>query len=285
MMQFTFSFFQPAHELFRIILVWVSGKILGGFSRRIDDRFHWHVRHSAAEKGEFHLFLSDIDYSLIVPIYDQGKVARLKKIYYQCKKFFPWLGELEIYTEQERKELNQLLAVWGACYQRLRHFRKFNWMQLAIVKSKPGLSRMKYRRAMEKCLRKLQHSSAEAALADLLETEVLPGTEFSESFFFPYLGCWINATGSVAPYISYSLSPTKIVQYLALLPTVGISASGGKIYELRKNPHIRAQYEALTKIEAFIIRAVNRGAPESKKEMQDWEQEFWSALALHPPDL
>ncbi len=275
------SFFWPVHAGARWLLVAISRFSLRLLTARIGT-CEWTLRHSAAARGEFNLFFSDLDYSAILKDDSEKTAASVKKRYYLLKRALPWLGELEMYTEAEHTRLRSISRDWDSAYQRLRHFRKINWMRLALATESRDWVRPKYERAIQKSLARLGASNAQSALESLFPRalEPSPAHEFTEAFFFPYLGCWINATQKTAPYPAYELSPKRALAYLALLPSAGIPEElFARFNEIRQNSIVRSHHRALNEMEALIVRAVNRGSRQARQEMVDWEATFWRAHA------
>lgn len=276
---FSGPLFHTMHGAFQVMLVGAARFLIFALTFRVPLRGRWIIRHSASMRGEFNVFFSDIDFSVVVPAMDQKQIALMKRRYYLLKKLFPWLGELEIYTEAEKARFDALSVVWARDYQRVRHFRKINWMLLAKANSRKKLEHCKYDRAIRKSLRQFGAASGEEAFRNLFSPSSSHGTEYGETFFFPYLGCWVNATEAVDPYVSYTLDSSKTLQFLALLPSAGIPADlVNKLSAYRKEPAIDAHWRAFTEMEALVVRAVNRGAKAYRADMDQWENEFWNTL-------
>ena len=269
------------HEGARLFLVTASRALLGLAARGSGAR--WLVRNSAAAGGGFHFLFSDIDYSLLLPATESQTVARLRRRYFLLRRFLPWLGELEVYSLAEWNRLADLQARHGAVYQRLRHFRKINWMRLAAAQAKNNWERMKYERSVEKSLQQLGADSPEEALVKSLRGILKKSPVYRERFFCSYLGCWINGKAAeLAPYPCYALPPDLTLRLAATMPSVLSDAhhplpSGAEV--LRESGELRELWLALGEIEALVVRAVNRGIADVSPAMQDWEKGLWLALA------
>ncbi len=108
------------------------------------------ARHSVHHKKKFRIFSSDLDYSIIVPSDLSSELyARLRHCYDFWHRVFPFLGEIEIYTQKEFRLQQNLQKEIGTLLVLLRLLRKWRWQFEAFKISNDTYHREKARRSMQ----------------------------------------------------------------------------------------------------------------------------------------
>lgn len=114
-----------------------------------DQEVYLKPRHSVKSKNNFNCFLSDLDLSVVFKdstdkLNCVNVVRRLKEL----KKFLPFIGEVEIYTQLEIDELSKL-QLKERSYDFLRNLRKIIWMKKSFATGATEYHRYKALRSID----------------------------------------------------------------------------------------------------------------------------------------
>ncbi len=114
-----------------------------------------HLRNSVLERDYFHWLFSDIDIAISLNQIENSSVARIRHIHNLLRKVYRHLGELEIYTHSEYRELCALKARNVPWVSKLRSVRKLVW-KFSEAEPKSKLRRLQRTRSLHTLNMRLQ---------------------------------------------------------------------------------------------------------------------------------
>jgi hypothetical protein len=178
------------HELFRKAFL----KIIPSLVNVLLDRYgksSWVLipRHSLIEKGEFNLFMSDLDFSLLVNNSDEVKSA--KAFCAQARRNIPNLGEIEIYTKDERLLLERYVTLdLSIMWRKLQLIRKWSW--ISEVNKSHEYHEAKRLRARDKISRIIGIKDYQIKGNELFPNDIQDVQKIQFQSWSHYLSCWIS---------------------------------------------------------------------------------------------
>jgi hypothetical protein len=242
----------------------------------------------------FHALLSDLDIGYVVA--ELSDCDQLRERYYRIKRVFRFLGELEIYANEEFAELSSLTLDARKRYELLRDLRKINWIRgvfktterhayhrfkdlriLRKLKLKHDLksSFQPMKRACEKLHLEIE-SLAWPDLAHLAHSE--DANTAALAIFCPYLFEVFDVDFNRQLDFDTLTSQRKVLALLSATPPLnrGNSNLDAAIASIRAlNPKLAQLFLELNRIECLIARAFVRGAQHS----EDWHQPWLERLS------
>jgi hypothetical protein len=223
------------------------------------------VRNSILTMEYFHFFYSDVDLSLILVDCDFDHLTKVRKILAKFKRFYPFMGEVEIYSQNEWLELIQLKEKNNFLYSQARVIRKYFWMGAPddLHQSPKRL------RALRVILKKLGIGDGQP-YSDLVAQKLIELTrrhvqiemiEGENSYFHTYFTCSFLAP---TDYLNHgiSLSAFDLIAIASLFPTDNEDSNGNKILieKIRNNQQsVKTKWYELKRIDQLEIRASQRG--------------------------
>jgi hypothetical protein len=248
-------------------------------------------RHSALSRRSFNTFLSDLDISIVVPDNLEQKLTQYAKSHSFLRRFFLFLGEVELYTQTEFEQLNILLAKHGDIYFFLRDVRKIRWMELAITPHSTLYQKYKMQRAIQLSIHRLGLKMAANSENNLnqarlqLSTQikkVLPISLENETLtpiagpgaYSAYFQCHIHSDTTFDNIPNQFCCDIKLAYgLLALSPQYefGSEPINDAIRAIRlSDSKTHSNWIALAKIEHLILRAVMRSFNEPPRWATAW---------------
>ncbi len=256
---------------------------------RIGLPYRLDVRHSAqVGPDRFNAFLSDIDLNVVIDQEFEENARRVRDRVIRARKWFPFLGEIEIYERREWEAWNRLQAEAGEIYFYIRHLRKMAWMEFAHAQAKTEYHRYKALRAIRICLEKLsgrEHpmssvsgfSNAWAVRTDVMEflkrhfeAELDRATPIqvqlnSDESYRTYLGVRLESLRLPSKYIAVVLGICPLVQFKT-------ESSAAALAKIRQESKIRETWRALSQMEWIQFQASDRAYAEERGWVGPWKK-------------
>ena len=221
----------------------------------------------------FNFIFSDLDLGLIA---NSTHFEIIRALYEKMKSVLIFLGELEIYSSEEIKDLKNADAKVFELYLKLRKLRQINWIKHRLLHEP---ERKKYHRFKD--LRKMYLLMNEIGLSNSRET-----LGYFYKYLFEFLSIKIENDSTAefnqyvicCSYISQNIiiktdSKNELLFVLACLPTYsrGVNSVDEVVLEMReKNFAIKDLFLKLNQIELQISRAYIRGARKKEIWFQSW---------------
>jgi hypothetical protein len=242
-------------------------------------------RSSTRKDLHFHVLFSDLDLGLEIPDdFNPNELDKMKSFFYQIKTVFRFLGELEIYTSSELRNLDSLFSAYPGLYDKLRDFRKVNWLKGKLKdKNRAFYHRYKDHRTLKILKRRYGarsfHNLIFSIHDDLVSLLNQNGKPYHlnlaldpehNRFFCNYLSQSIRWPSTLHFQTRYTL-------VLAALPTRsrGIASLDAQIEKIRReNESLSRLFQNLNEVEFTIASAFIRGS----KQQEDWHKPWTEAL-------
>lgn len=223
------------------------------------------LRNSILTPEYFHFLYSDIDLAVVLKNCEFSELTKVRKILVKFKKFYPWMGEVEIYSEDEWHILNQLKKEIKDIYHPARSIRKYFWMG-APDDAYQGPKRL---RALQVILKKLEISANAPfstlvieKLVNITRQHVKEETVTGEnSFYHTYFTCPLLAPLDYTN-AGHKLSAFDLVAVGSLFPTddAGYFANKSCIDQLHENqPNVKAIWMKLKQVDQLELKGSQRG--------------------------
>lgn len=303
--------FSPFHDTARRIYTGVFTRQLESSMRKEPglNEITLIPHHSAADGGDFNVFVSDIDYSLVVPEpFDAATTLRCIEFYARWRARLPFLGELEMYTRREWAMRKELERSHRPILQLIWHLRKFVWQTAELDSAPSAYHRDKARRSIIRILERAFPGAPKGRATPGPELGMLlaerldqlfpewdggpsPGADAKLSAISHYLG-WRVGTAAAGDALELVLPHRELVLACALLPdsTMCFPALTEDIDRARRDPAIKASYAAIVAFELLICRSVARtkmahAATEARTRNREWMSRLRRELRIFRPDL
>jgi hypothetical protein len=163
--------------------------------KRLPSGFYLKSRNSILTPQYFSGLWSDIDIAVITEDLEKYSSTDLRKYLSEVKSFYPWLGEVEIYSTLEWEELQDLKSEWSGWYDKARQVRKYFWGK--TMKNTSGFEKLKRQRSLRIIKNKLGYSDRKIEEAITLTFISLSKLKPHESvvscpsYFHDYFQTWI----------------------------------------------------------------------------------------------
>jgi hypothetical protein len=223
------------------------------------------LRNSILTAEYFHFLYSDIDLAVVLKSCEFPELTKVRKILVRYKRFYPPMGEVEIYSVEEWERLLQLKREVESLYVPARSIRKYFWMG-APDDDYQGPKRL---RALRVILRKLR-INGEAPyskhvidkLVSLTRNFVSEETvEGENSFYHTYFTCPILAPMDYTNS-GFKLSAFELVALASLFPTddAGYFSNKNAIDQIhQRQPKVQNIWNALKAIDRLELEGSKRG--------------------------
>lgn len=256
-----------------------------------DSSFSLQTRHSINEKNRYNFLFSDVDLSIIVSENDVTKSDLISKKHASIKNIFLNLGELEIYTAAEMRNIQNLMTKVQPDFQFLRDFRKIGWVEDENRTFPSEYHKIKYYRGLRNLLRKFKYSGEikdfsnislvvpelEHWLSELqIPKLVFPKIEFLE--FSNYLGFTVTNTAlpQSAPR-TVTLEDHLGFVFLSIIPHQSANPTLQSILDAyRAHPKVKNLWHCLLELEIDILNGVYRARPGIFPQMPLWIEQLKS---------
>ena len=252
------------------------------------------LRRSALTPRDFNLLFSDLDIGLVIN--GKSDLKMVRDNYLRFKRVFPFLGEMEIYENNEVEEINELMVDNQKVYSFFRDLRKIGWMEKKYCASNNPYERHKALRAIKKSLTRLGSSLEPLGFGNLKDINRIL-TQFFEREFPAELAyaqkietdMKVNIT---CPYFArrFIFSPrerggpeTRDISILRLRSGLALlllaiappmtrekGQLDGTLAKLRERPKVKAQLSALTRMELLIFKGVFRAMENPNDLDRSW---------------
>lgn len=283
------SFFSPLHKstkyLYRRPVLWALQKsIAKHFSHNVPKLF---ARNSTAKKGHFNTFMSDLDLSAVFPeTPTSSENLRMLSFHQSWHKQLPFIGEIQIHTQEEYHRLAALERSRGDLISFLWSLRKIRWMEIALENYSTPYHKRKALRAIQSCLIRLGcHRKAEpwgnisfldsSSAKNLKKIFIRHGLSVPRHIkdnreirvFSPHMDFWISNKRSYTDNLLVLPGKTILI-FLALLPPDQVYPE--PIEEIKKLPKIKKVKKQLLQYESLMVKSTLRTRPHLEKENLSW---------------
>ena len=266
---------------FHFAIAWfyseVICRVLQAYYRRKEVNLRIIARHSAKDPASFNAFSSDLDLSIVID--GSIEAERIKKDFKKIRKFLLFLGEIEIYTDEEYSALESLIKDFGYQYTSVRNLRKIYWMEQNYEAAKSDYHRFKALRAIGFCLKRLRSDKIPTSKGNYRNIAE-EARSIAVTLLEPQVLCTQNLDGVYAEYFQATIYDGQAEETendnllivdqttAAVLLAVSPQLSFGKysvslaMENLRKsNARIFELWSAFCSMEYLIVTAVERGSP------------------------
>jgi hypothetical protein len=115
------------------------------------------VRHSTKTGKGFNAFFSDLDLTIILTeSFNLEDIRGIRESYLVLKRFFPMLGEIEIFSTAEWKVLRGLVENQGELIRVIFDLKKIRWMELKLESLEGPYHKYKIKRSIWRILKKYE---------------------------------------------------------------------------------------------------------------------------------
>jgi len=248
------------------------------------------LRHSAQNGHRFNLFLSDIDLSAFLEKPLEREISLVRKSISYWRKIIPSIGEIEIYTFDEKRELDEIYLKHQEIISFFHNLRKIEWMEAALHVSKSEYHAYKASRSISICLSKISQDLAPIRSGSLLQTSPFVERFITENFSSELGDLTRNSTLPEAvvdskffaspifcggPSGDKGLKLSRETGHLLLSVIPGSSFFPREVFErviyLRTGyPRLVELHRDLSRYEMLMFRAFVRSQARELKWMSDW---------------
>jgi hypothetical protein len=284
--------FAPLHESARLTYAHAFTPALEQALKAALGHRAWRLeqRHSAAHGRRFNVFSSDVDYAFVLAAdFDLPRLPRLVELYGRARRALPFIGEVEIYYDEEWRLKQRLRNAQARVLDLIWSLRKIGWQEDAMAAAHSRYHAGKSLDSIQRLLDGLgpglrarpaggNLAVAAPAVTALLESwfgeaetgsaggAIWTGTTFDARS--DYLRARLTtrhispASGSEPPLLPLSLNGCLLLS--ALLPDAdsfsgeGSSGTPSWLERLRARPDLRRAYVAVTANEILLNRSVSR---------------------------
>lgn len=269
------------HSLFKHLAVRVFTPALNRFLFK-DLKADLVCRHSVTAKSGFNVFRSDVDYAIIFESEPPPQILEsAKRRMTLARKFFPFVGELEVYRADEWSRKSQL----NSPVIRLIYFlRKLAWQTEIVRQAADPYHKEKAERAIMRMIEMAPLKYSPALVQNCARHQVreflreFPSVNWSHQVeaFSDFLG-WGFGTAMIperTPHLH--LTSAECLLLAALIPGGHYALPGGHslIHKLRAIPKIQTAYSEACEAEYLLCRSVHRLNGKVDPVLQDWLQEL-----------
>ena len=253
-------------------------------------KIKFNARHSVMKSGHFNFAYSDLDLSASAEVLSNDEIEKIQKIYLKIKRVVPSIGEIEIYSSDERLRLETLFKNFGNQYEMLRSYRKVWWMQHSRNTATSEYHRLKAIRSIKFCLAKIDekteysHFDNVSKISPFLQKYInevfleikipaLANNNLTGSFVHcPYMGVRVYIGDELQNEGHLHLKKEEALKLLSITPVAysGSTELERCIQNLRKEPKIFQLWSALTEMELLIFMAFSRGFEKKEPWMEKW---------------
>jgi hypothetical protein len=227
-------------------------------------------RHSVVERGAFNVFLSDVDYTLVVtPSASDGEISALIERYHRLARYLWFLGEIEIYSAEEQAALEETREFDPFTIDFVWRLRKLRWQLNAYAEATSGYHRFKAGRVIRRLLVQLGVDAKVDPMA-ITASDIALAINRSSTHWLPE-GLEARPLSGRSNYIEWPLENVS-AGFVAILPHGEEIADGlrDEVCRLRQNPQIGERLSRLALIELLLCRSARRLAP--GRDTWAWER-------------
>lgn len=239
-------------------------------------------RNSVLKASGYNVFRSDIDYAVLFEAEPSAADMRaLKARMERLRRFFPFVGEVEVYLREEWRRKTQLM---GPLHRLIQFLRKIAWQMQAVHEAGDFYHRHKAERALMRMIdmRPLKYSPAlvqncaRQQVREFLRDYPLVNWSHQVSAYSHFLG-WSFGTSLISeksPYLH--LAGAECLLLAALTPGGhhSLPEETALIHKLRAIPKIRAAYNEACESEYLLCRSVRRMNSSTDAVMDEWLREL-----------
>lgn len=277
------------HEIFRKFYLRFFCPLFEPYLQRISatNGFRLIPRHSIEEVGGFNVFFSDLDFTLVFKdLPSENLRSRVLQSYFKSAQRIKFLGELELYSEDEWELRKRLKSAFSDLFDSIWNLRKWHWQKNSLLESRSPYHLYKTQRSIQRVKTKLNipfpssfddSSNDISDLVDPLLSRLLP------------FAIW-NGPGTAqklsgrSGYLGWQLSHVNPI-FIALLPDGDrvCPASTQVLDSLRAIPEVGNRFAALCIFDVFLILSKKRIYGILPEE--DWVAHLSHAISTYGPGL
>ena len=274
--------------------------------RRFEGKFGVAVRlmprHSVREAAAFDAFRSDLDLSIIAPdVTHESALREMARYHDRLRSKLIFLGELEVYTDQELRLRQELESRFGEILKVIHQLRKWIWQTHAAKAHFTSYHREKSLNSAKRVLKDLLgheppddpdgiNRQVSERVDQLLRghfAEISPPLSAGASRkqlngFSKFLGWHFSELPLEGPHPLLSLPWDTVRLLVSILPDADGWYGGlePEVRDLRANPRIRGTMRAVATCELLLCRSVRRTSETISTDMQIWIRELETRLAF-----
>lgn len=239
------------------------------------------ARNSVAEPGAFNIFLSDLDFTLIVD--REPATEELRSIldgYARLARSLWFLGELEVYTREEWRILDQVKSEAGSAVDLIWNLRKLLWQKQALASAPSAYHRAKAKRSIRRTFEKLRTPLADLDCA-FGEMEISRAIHRNTSGWIRHPEDAATFRG-FATYLQWPLTDVSAV-FLASLPDGEVVEYDRRhsILAIRERPEVARRFAAVSASELLLCRTKRRFFP--REHFPIWEDYLVESIRDYAP--
>lgn len=245
------------------------------------------ARHSAKSGLRFNPFFSDLDLSVVLREEPTEEVSeRIVQFFQRRKRFFPFLGEIEIFTEAESNRFQFLIDTAPAFFQIVRDIRKVRWLMGDEEAAPSVYHHHKARRSLQVLCQKYEiHMPQDKTqichqlgirLREILRPLGFPGRVPQELHLKAIQCDHLNWDAE----IDLGLNQKECWTLLSVLPSRADGAREAQyLAQLRQSRELSFLHRAYTEAEAIQLLAVYRARPQQFPWMKSFSQQLMQSLS------
>lgn len=252
-------------------------------------------RQSTLSGRGFNPFFSDLDLAIVFNGSVRPRNVDLVRSQIEwLKRFFPFLGEMEIFTSAEWSRRELILKLNHKCFSLIRNLRKACWLRNDLDRASSAYQIHKLRRALKRLqpgcssdphkaldliLRRLDRNYIKPKSSIISELKLDPKKmkELVSGLNTDHLG-WTSLE-----LLNHSQSPIEVWWLAAVTPCRGENSEAQEVLsELRKGP-LSLLYCSYLEAEWLQIKAVYRARPSEFPWMGAWADQLNDQLTAFCP--
>lgn len=239
-------------------------------------------RHSVISVSGFNVFRSDVDYALIFEGEPSPDILdSAKQRFGLARRIFPFIGELEIYREDEWARKSQLNS---PIIRLIQFLRKLAWQTEIVKNAQDPYHRLKAERAVMRLIEMaplkyspvLVQNCARHQVREFLREFPLLNWAQQLDCYSHFLG-WHFGTSLISDKFPHlHLSAAECLLFAAMIPGGHHAVKEGHsfIHKLRAIPKIQTAYGEACEAEYLLCRSVCRLNGKVDPVLENWLQEL-----------
>jgi hypothetical protein len=246
------------------------------------------ARHSAKSGLRFNPFFSDLDLSVVLretPTEEESE--RIVQFFQRWKKFFPFLGEIEIFTQAEIDRFQSLTGTAPLFFQIVRDIRKVRWLMGDEEAAPSVYHQYKARRSLHVLAQKYAIHLAQDRAQICLQLGDRLGDILNHLGFSGQIPEELDLKAIQCDHLNWDaekdlgLNQKESWMLLAVLPSRAEGArEADYLARLQQSRELSFLYRAYIEAEAIQLLAVHRARPQQFPWMKGLSQELMRRLSV-----
>ncbi len=254
---FSFRACLPINFLAQLLIIILSKFIFFGLKFKFPNISKIYLRHSVSTWLSYNLFLSDVDFTVVVK--DNESFDEILNFLLRLQKSLIFLGEFEIYTQSENNQLLRLQERAGDYWKLIFHLRKIDSRKIKDDQGEYG--RLKRERSKLKSLKLISRYSLNLEKIYFKSNETYLINSILTEAMFKYIGdgIYVNEVSKEARLILLNIIPIQNKKSISV--------------ELRHLQELIANFEYLTCLSNKKFDCKNSDLANWISDLESWIKE------------